>query len=570
MTTIVIVEDETFCDEAYLDALTFTDFIKLASKNKFAREYADRKNLRGVPIKEQFSLYDYQVEAINWMKNREATPHRDIRGGIVCMEMGMGKTLVGLTHTLSSPKGPTLIIASKTVMIEWKTNGIDKFLDNVNVLYMHPDFMSKVEIADLTEEKVKQYDIVITTYDVCMSACKNTAFYEDCFEYGDVHTMLKGKIVTVNIRKTISAAHRKATGTGTLYSVSWERVICDESQRFANHNTKLYYCMMAICAKYRWCLSGTPIRNYETDIWAQLRFCGYRTIDRAIEWSRHGRVQFAAENLNTVVYNVKYTDVGIQLTEKTERDEIVTMTQQQKKAYTKFLDDAKAVYKNVVEGKKDFAEIIASFVRLRQCAIAPYLVCKESKRNPSQSDSRTNLEYKLKDSVLGIYCPKILRIIEILKGIPSDDKVCFFTTFTSYSDLLASALDSTEFKYLQLDGDTSGPDRNSVLDKFRNDSSIKILLLTYRVGGEGLNLVEANHCIFGEPWWTNSVLRQAKARVWRTGQTKPVFVYNIITTDTIEDRILEICKEKDDMTNEYLQSSGGLTKVMLGRILKLC
>ncbi len=55
-----------------------------------------------------------------------------------------------------------------------------------------------------------------------------------------------------------------------------ERVICDESQKLANPKTMTYKCIMAVYGKYKWCLTGTPIRNYETDIWAQLRFCGYK------------------------------------------------------------------------------------------------------------------------------------------------------------------------------------------------------------------------------------------------------------------------------------------------------
>ncbi len=79
------------------------------------------------------------------------------------------------------------------------------------------------------------------------------------------------------------------------------------------------------------------------------------------------------------------------------------------------------------------------------------------------------------------------------------------------------------------------------------------LFLTYKVGSEGLNLTEATHCICIEPWWTNAVHNQAKARLWRTGQTKQVYVHNVIIKGSIEEKIVEICKGKDNMAASYLE-----------------
>jgi SNF2 family DNA or RNA helicase len=582
MSIIIVEDDDTFYKDSHLQTLEFTDLLRLASLNDSASDYLKRtRNMRGVPINDSYSLFDYQIEALDWMKTREQKQQHGIIGGIICMEMGMGKTLVGLIHTLSHPKGdgPTIIVASKTVMIEWKTQGVDKFLKYSNVLYLHPDFMSKSDISILTVDKLKQYDIVITTYDICISATKLTNVHDECFEYGDEHSLMKGKVVSIGLRKNTSITRLKNTiGIGSIYGLVWERIICDESQRFANFNTKVYHSVMAICANYRWCLSGTPIRNYDTDIWSQLRFCGYKKIDRAPEWRKCGRVQFAADNLEKALYVATYTEAGINLPKKTEIDVLVEISEEQRIVYSRFLNRLQRIYKSMMEGQVDFVHVMCNFVRLRQCAISPYLMCKESKRT-SIAKSNTDPEdlemASWKETEMGIYSPKITKIVDIIKEIPQTEKACFFTTFTSYSDLLTAALDKLlpDCKYLQLDGDTV--DRQKILDTFRSDPSIRVLLLTYKVGGEGLNLVEATHCIFGEPWWSNAVLRQAKARVWRSGQTKPVFIYNVISVSTIEERILEICKEKDNMAGIYLNDSRvnvkemGLTKNMMGRILNM-
>lgn len=109
----------------------------------------------------------------------------------------------------------------------------------------------------------------------------------------------------------------------------------------------------------------------------------------------------------------------------------------------------------------------------------------------------------------------------------------------------------------RIDGSTKASERLSMIQKFKDQQNSSILLMTYKVGGEGLNLVEANHCICGEPWWTDAVHNQAKARIWRTGQTKDVHVYNIIVSNSIEERILEICKQKEDMAKMYLSKKDG-------------
>ncbi len=91
------------------------------------------------------------------------------------------------------------------------------------------------------------------------------------------------------------------------------------------------------------------------------------------------------------------------------------------------------------------------------------------------------------------------------------------------------------------------------LINFKNDINTQGLFLTYKVGSEGLNLTEATHCICIEPWWTNAVHNQAKARLWRTGQTKQVYVHNVIIKGSIEEKIVEICKGKDNIGSKLLR-----------------
>lgn len=517
-------------------------------------------------LKDGVSLFPHQVSAIEWMNDREDTSLFGIKGGILCMQMGMGKSLTSVCHTLSkdfrdNSRSPTLIVASKTVMIEWKTQCIEKFLNNcVNVLYLHRDFYK--DIDNITASEIMKYDLVITTYDVCTAGAalpNGKAVYEECFVYGNEHTMMKGKVEMIEMRKS-TATTSALCGSGAIYAVEWERIIADESQRFANPQTVTYYCMMAIVAKYRWCLSGTPIRNYETDIWAQLRFCGYTNITRASYWKRIGKAQFVKDKLGEAVYIADYKDVGIELPEKKELQFTVKMDNEQAALYNSIKERTNEVYKQVIKGSTEFTNVLAMLTKLRQCAISTTLLNSDAKRG---STERNITDFK---------SPKVDKIVEIIKSIPKEEKICIFTSFTTFSDLIAAAISKLlpEIGYVQVDGDKDGHDRKEALEKFKTDVNCRVILLTYRVGGEGLNLVEANHCIFGEPWWSTAVLKQAKARVWRTGQTRPVSVYTVVVENTVEEMIVNICVEKEKMISEYLlHSDKCLDKVTVGRLLNV-
>jgi len=231
----------------------------------------------------------------------------------------------------------------------------------------------------------------------------------------------------------------------------------------------------------------------------------------------------------------------------------------------------------------NYACILALFVRLRQCAIAPYLLTAESKRDQltaveKQGDAdalRLITENKAGGDVIrkwcsdidgeaGIKSPKIREICEIIQRIRTNkhEKMVVFSKYASVLDLIGYAIDQTVpgCKYLQFDGSTKN--RGAVIEKFKTDPSIDVLLLTYSVGGEGINLTEAKHCILVEPWWTEAVHSQAKSRLWRIGQTSTVICYHVQVIDTVEARVYEICKRKQDMADSYLAETASVAKSM--------
>ena len=607
---VALIEKRKLTKES-LEKVEFTELLRIAMYNEYAGKFIlDNFGVRGMPIKRTIKdsegkmvpvlIKDYQCQAIAWMKGREALPRNDhygLRGGIICMKMGLGKTLASLTHSLTTPKRPgdfpTLVIASKTVAQEWKLSGVKKFFDDrLKAIYLHKDFMGAAVNA-VTRRHVLGADIVITTYDACMSACKNGDWWEDCFERGEqgIH---KDKIVQIHNRTRSQSDDPSKSGLDIIYATPWARVIADESQRFNNPKTSLYKAMMAVYGEKKWCLTGTPIRNYETDIWAQLRFIGYSGVDNATEWRKYGQKKYVEHNLRAAIFTMDYQDANVKLPKLHEYPVITSLTDNELKIYQYILGETKGIYDQVLSRVCSFACVLAMFMRLRQCCIAPYLITADSKREKGKitkaaSEGNTQASETVKRALskfgewlhdktgtAGYRSAKMLRAINTLKQIPKGEKALVFSSFTSCLDLLADGLAELhpKFKYLMIDGDTKGHEREEILKRWRSDDSVNGLFLTYKVGSEGLNLDEANHVVMIEPWWNNSVPDQAKARAWRTGQTREVHVHNIFVNESIEDKMREICREKAERAAHYLEGTehkvkknGGLDMATLGRIL---
>jgi SNF2 family DNA or RNA helicase len=123
----------------------------------------------------------------------------------------------------------------------------------------------------------------------------------------------------------------------------------------------------------------------------------------------------------------------------------------------------------------------------------------------------------------------------------SGEKILIFTNFVSAIDLLKSALYEqlgiNSNRVLVLDG--ASKDRGDIVGRFQRDDDYRVMILNYAVGAQGLNLTRANHVILMNQWWCPTVHKQAVARSWRIGQTRPVTIYKMITGNTIEESMIE-------------------------------
>lgn len=144
---------------------------------------------------------------------------------------------------------------------------------------------------------------------------------------------------------------------------------------------------------------------------------------------------------------------------------------------------------------------------------------------------------------------KIAALLKNLSSLPKGTKAVVFSQFTSFLDLISPQLHKHGFEHLRFDGTMSQKVRAQVIRTFNAENASdpkapRVLLLSLRAGGVGLNLTAANHCYMMDPWWSFAVEAQAIDRVHRMGQTQKVEVVRFVTKESIEGRMLRIQERK--------------------------
>jgi SNF2 family DNA or RNA helicase len=528
---------------------------------------------RGLPLIEDFELYSHQIRTIEFMKQCEIErPLFGITGGFILLMMGLGKSLTSVSHSLLRPKGeyPTLIVCPKTLMREWKYECFEQFFNTdgvfgVKVLYFHNDFMPTRDILSTTRDTFREYDFVVTTYDTLISAYSKDSTIE-----AEIHNVI-GKSRFLKRRESHHTLRSNPRGITSLFYTPWERMICDESHKFANSETQRHKAIMGVCSKFTWCLSGTWIRNRTTDIFSQLKVCGYNGVKTLAEWKKNGKSMFHADRLYNRILEMDYKQAGVHIPEHTSELVKCEITGEHRKLYDQLNDDLIKSIGLFDDGVEKWVSVFEKFTRLRQISIAPYIMYASS------PDRKSSKQLKWAEDIHGpggTQSPKIQKLIDIVSKIPRGEKFVVFSFYKTALNVVNAAIESsTRLNVHLLTGELSGSERNAIIASFKDDDSINGMLMTYGVGSEGINFTCANHVILLEPWWSNAVHFQAYSRCVRMGQRKNVNVYYLITDNTIEENVLNICNEKLEEAAEFLLDekskdvARNLGREMLGRIV---
>lgn len=564
----------------------------------------------GFRMREGITLKQHQDESILWLKHRSRAQRLGFKGGILGLEMGLGKTAVMSCTFMSEEwdpvsmlcklfpeeisdivkngvgndfhETPNLVIASKTVVGEWKKD-IEKFFGDTCPFFIFTKQALKNKFDSVTYKELSKYKVVITTYPTICGIAKKLSLCDHQFILDDAQR----KIGIKNSKKPDMKNINNIKGGSLLFKIAWNWIVADESHTFANPKSVTFYSVMCLYGDKKACLTGTPLRNFQTDLYSQFRFCGFETFMFAKQFNY---TVYERHRLYEFILCKDYVDAKISLPDAHEHLELIKLEGREQEMYKYYENAARIALEEFAIGTTNFANVLTLFLRLRQVCVSSYTVLKESSRNyKGKQDSKYTKAQETLDKMThglaswmqdkygeaGVMSSKMKKMKEIMKKIPKGEKVLIFTNFKKVIDIasLSVSMDQEDRKYLIVDGDVTGDERDATLNMFRDpDMGYDVMFVSYKVGSEGLNLTEANHIIFMENWWCGKVIHQARRRAHRIGQKKEVHIWKIIVEGSIEERIEEVCRKKDKLCEDFLTSKKTkmgfkLNAKLLGQIL---
>ena len=464
-------------------------------------------------------LFDYQVTAIRWMLEL----HESGVGGIVGDEMGLGKTVqvVAFFAALYERKDfqPSLIVCPATVMTHWRDT-LRTWWPRAYVRILHN---SSVGTSSTTTSMA--------------SEDASGAIVREILErrHGDDAGVLITTYETLKRRRQ------------SILSVRWGYAVLDEGHRIRNPDAETTLVCKQLQTCRRLLLTGSPIQNRLSELWSLFDFCypgrlGTLPVFEAefalpIQMGSYASAsplqvhtaRRCAAALRDVIapYILRRLKRDVMcsaaLPPKTEQILFVSLTQPQLRAYRQYISG-----KEVREILLRERNALCGIDTLRKLCNHPDLLEREEAVHlptygaPARSG-------------------KLTVALQVLASWRKEGHRCLvFTQTQQMLDIIESAMLRVQpsMVYTRMDGSTPISRRNALIDDYnREGSSVFAFLLTTRVGGIGVNLTGADRVLLFDPDWNPSTDAQARERAWRVGQSRPVTVYRLITSGTIEEKI---------------------------------
>uniref|UniRef100_A0AAY4DK63 DNA repair and recombination protein RAD54-like n=1 Tax=Denticeps clupeoides TaxID=299321 RepID=A0AAY4DK63_9TELE len=438
----------------------------------------------------------------------------DSFGCIMADEMGLGKTLqcIALMWTLlrqspdAKPEIDKAIVVSPSSLVRNWYNEVGKWLGG-RVQPLVIDSGSKEEIDRKLSSFISQYGLRVPSPILIIS-------YETFRLHAEV--LHKGKVGLV---------------------------ICDEGHRLKNSDSQTYQALNAMNSRRRVLISGTPIQNDLLEYFSLVHFVNAGILGTAPEFKKHFELPILksrdadASEKERAAGEEKLREL-ISIVNRLSR----LLTPLQSELYKRFLRQAKPV-NSLQEGKMSLSSL-SSITSLKKLCNHPALIydkCVEGEEGFEGALDLFPTGYSLK-AVEPQLSGKMLVLDYILAMTRSTtcDKVVLVSNYTQTLDLFEKLCRARRYLYVRLDGTMSIKKRAKIVEKFNNPSNPEfIFMLSSKAGGCGLNLIGANRLVMFDPDWNPANDEQAMARVWRDGQKKTCFVYRLLSTGTIEEKILQ-------------------------------
>lgn len=441
------------------------------------------------------TLRPYQQRGYAWL-------YRNARiglGSVIADDMGLGKTLQVIA-TLQKLKedgalddAKALVIVPTSLLTNWQKE-IGRFAPNLSVGIFHG---SKRELA------VSRPDVLLTTYGIARTAA------------------------------------------ATLHALAWRVVVVDEAQNIKNPAAAQTKAVKAIAASSFIAMSGTPVENRLSEYWSILDFANRGYLGSLNQFAREYAMPIQIQRDQHVVQRFKRVTAPFllrrlkadkavisDLPDKIEQDQYCTLTKAQTALYQSVVQEGLRVISGESDTFKRQGLVLQMILALKQICNHPAQYLKQGQADAAASG-------------------KAERFFELIDDIhASHEKVLVFTQFREMGTLLCSWLRQRYGRDpLFLHGGVVRTKRDAMVERFQNDRTERVFILSLKAGGTGLNLTAASNVIHYDLWWNPAVEAQATDRVYRIGQQRNVQVHRFITRATFEERINDMIFAKRELAD---------------------
>ncbi|ADH86016.1 DEAD/DEAH box helicase [Desulfurivibrio alkaliphilus] len=439
-------------------------------------------------------LRHYQLTGYRWLRQMA-----DLQlGACLADDMGLGKTIQALALLLArSNQGPGLVVAPTSLCLNWQAEA-HRFAPGLRLIHYSGRNRSQL----LTQ--LGAGDLVVCSYGMLQR------------------------------------------DAGVIGAVHWHTIVLDEAQAIKNFLAKRSRAAMQLQGDCKLITTGTPLENHLTELWTLFRFINPGLLGSLEQFRKkfiipieqHGDQQ-ARQRLKKLltpfILRRLKNEVLQELPPRTDITLQVSMHREEAALYEALRRQARATLKNGANRDRPGAplQVLAEIMKLRRACCHPRLVLPDSTMPGAKLELLTKV------------------VAELLEN---RHRILVFSQFVDHLAIVRQYLDEQQISYQYFDGATPARVRQQRVRDFQAGRG-KLFLISLRAGGLGLNLTAADYVIHLDPWWNPAVEEQASDRAHRIGQDKPVTIYRLITTGTIEEKILAMHQQKRHLAAELLDAT---------------
>lgn len=485
-----------------------------------------------VPSNLKTTLRSYQYQGFRWLKQLETLSF----SGCLADDMGLGKTIQAIAVLLESHNRGNVNTFSNPELVQANVQ-----LDMFNRASAEPGKFVQASLIVVPLSLIFNWQQELTRFAPSLFVYTHTGLYRS--QSASVFHLYDIVLTTYGMVRNDIEMFKK-------YNFNY--VILDESQNIRNPQSKAYRSVRSLNSQYRLALTGTPIENSLIDLWAQVNFLNPGLLGGLKQFKKS--YVLPIEKQNNALVRTKLQSVlapfFMRRTKEEVAPELPTLTEVIH--YTDMTDEQRSYYETIKSSvrnsilfsmtNKDRGRlnilILRGLMQLRLASIHPGLL----------------------DKSYGFDSGKHEELREMISQILQEGhKVIIFSQFVRHLNLVKAFPEFDNQQILMFTGMTPDTERQGIIRRFQEEEQCRVLMMTLKAGGVGLNLTAADYILLIDPWWNPAAESQAIARAHRIGQDKKVFAYRFITKDSIEEKILVLQERKRLLADEFVQNSNPLS-----------